>query len=436
MAVAAAAANARREVAARREREAEEREAREAESARVNDELRAEMENLTARRGADASPDGKPPVASMGDLIKGLKLQKQLEELNPLSLGEKKDPDGLDKLLADPPSTEVVGPSGWVYHDRAFFCLRPADMPRRAAIFFVEWRWFDPIILTTILCNCSSMAWESPLDPPGTPKTAFIDVLEVVYLYIFTVELLSKVLAYGLVGHTHSYLRDAWCQLDFVVVTLAWIPIIFPSFGNYSVIRSIRALRPLRALKRVPGMPQLMAAIMAAMPKLGNVVGLCGFIFLVFGIVGMELFKGALHYRCTTHPGFRETGGHPRQLLEASPFPEWSPLASAGDGGGAFLGSNGSGGGDGAGAGGAAGGRCTPRRTWRGKRSATAAAPVRSPRACLAASSRAAAATAARATGSPPTTLASLACRRRTPAARSSAGRAGAPTSTPTRTLS
>ena len=60
-------------------------------------------------------------------------------------------------------------------------------------------------------------------------------------------------------------------------------------------------------------MPVLISSIMAAMPKLGNVVALCGFIFLVFGIVGMELFKGTLHYRCAT-PGLVETPGHPRRL--------------------------------------------------------------------------------------------------------------------------
>jgi hypothetical protein len=37
---------------------------------------------------------------------------------------------------------------------------------------------------------------------------------------------------------------------------------------------------------------------------------LCGFVFLVFGIVGMELFKGVLHYRCALD-GFVETPGHP-----------------------------------------------------------------------------------------------------------------------------
>ena len=118
-------------------------------------------------------------------------------------------------------------------------------------------------------------------------------MLEWVYLYIFTFELCMKVIAYGFLFHKHSYLRDAWCQLDFVVVTLAWLPILFPSvFGNMSAVRSVRALRPLRALRRVPGMPVLVGSILQSMPALGNVGALAGFIFLVFGIVGMELIKG------------------------------------------------------------------------------------------------------------------------------------------------
>jgi hypothetical protein len=158
--------------------------------------------------------------------------------------------------------------------------------------------WGVAIILLTILANCCTMAWQSPMDPCCTPKEDFINLCEWIYLYIFTFELMVKILAYGFLLHPGAYLRDAWCQLDFVVVSLAWMPILFPSMGNYSVIRSVRALRPLRALKRVPGMPQMIAALMSAFPKLANVLALCAFIFLVFGIVGMELFKGALRSRC------------------------------------------------------------------------------------------------------------------------------------------
>ena len=66
---------------------------------------------------------------------------------------------------------------------------------------------------------------------------------ETFYLFVFTTELLIKIVAYGLFFHDDAYLRDGWCQLDFVVVSFAWLPILVPGFGNFSAIRSVRALR-------------------------------------------------------------------------------------------------------------------------------------------------------------------------------------------------
>ena len=148
---------------------------------------------------------------------------------------------GLEGLDDYPPAERILGLSGKEYGDTSLFCLKIFHQPRRSAIHLLEASWFDPLILVTIGCNMATMAWESPMDPHGTDKEAFIDACEWVYLYIFTFELLTKVLAYGFLMHEGAYLRDAWCQLDFIVVGLAWVPIIFPSFGNYSVIRSVRA---------------------------------------------------------------------------------------------------------------------------------------------------------------------------------------------------
>ena len=58
----------------------------------------------------------------------------------------------------------------------------------------VESRWFDPLILMVIMANCITMAWESPLDPPDTPKAQLISTCEQVYLAVFTFELVAKVL--------------------------------------------------------------------------------------------------------------------------------------------------------------------------------------------------------------------------------------------------
>ena len=122
----------------------------------------------------------------------------------------------------------VEAPSGKLYAGRSLWGMLPAHEPRRSAIRLIELRWFDMVILLTIGANCATMAWESPLDamlhPEGTWKSEFIDSCEKVYLGIFTFELLTKVLAYGFLWHPEAYLRDAWCQLDFVVVTLAcWL---------------------------------------------------------------------------------------------------------------------------------------------------------------------------------------------------------------------
>ena len=236
-------------------------------------------------------------IKSVADMVMSLKLS--VKAVIP----------GLEALDASPTAVAVKGKER-VYQSTSLFCLLPGHEPRRSFIKLVESKPFDPLILITILANCGTMAWESPLDPCCTDKAAFIDVCEWVYLIIFTIEMFSKIIAYGFVwcGNDTAYLTDAWCKLDITVVSLAWLPILIPSFGNYSVIRSVRALRPLRALKRVPGMPVLVSSIMAAFPKMGNVAALCGFVFLVFGIVGMELFKGAMHYRCA-FDGFEEHAG-------------------------------------------------------------------------------------------------------------------------------
>ena len=235
---------------------------------------------------------------------------------------------GLVALYADPPAKIIKGDvSGRTYGGRSFGCLRPYHLPRRLAIHALESCCFEPFILTVILANLLTMAWASPLDPPGTWKADFLERIEPIYLYIYTVELALKTIAYGLTGtpspYLHDpwcllhacahhgahlptgtpspYLKDPWCLLDALVVSVAWLPLLTPlTLANMSFVRTLRALRPLRALRSLPDMPALVESILFALPKLGNIVGLCAFTFLLFGIVGAQLFGGALHYRCAS----------------------------------------------------------------------------------------------------------------------------------------
>ena len=97
-------------------------------------------------------------------------------------------------------------------------------------------------------------------------------------------EMVAKIVAYGFVGHTHAYLRDSWCCLDFIVVVMAWVPTIIPGAGNFTGLRAVRALRPLRTLQYVPGMPVLVSTMLQAVGQLGSVISILGFVMIIFGI--------------------------------------------------------------------------------------------------------------------------------------------------------
>lgn len=45
-----------------------------------------------------------------------------------------------------------------------------------------------------------------------------------------------------------------WNFLDFVVVVLGWVEVVFSSMGNMTAIRSVRLLRPLRTITKIEKM--------------------------------------------------------------------------------------------------------------------------------------------------------------------------------------
>jgi len=49
-----------------------------------------------------------------------------------------------------------------------------------------------------------------------------IETLDLIFLVIFSIEMVLKIIAMGFVMEAHSYLRDPWNILDFSVVILGW----------------------------------------------------------------------------------------------------------------------------------------------------------------------------------------------------------------------
>ena len=86
-------------------------------------------------------------------------------------------------------------------------------------------------------------------------------------------------------------------MLDFSVVSLGWISFA-PESERFTALRTFRLLRPLRTISGNPGLRVLAQALVESIPLLVDVLALWLFVFVVFGIIGMNLWGGLFHKHC------------------------------------------------------------------------------------------------------------------------------------------
>ena len=121
-----------------------------------------------------------------------------------------------------------------------------------------------------------------------------IKITEPIFTILFTLEIIIKVIARGLIWHKHSYLRDYWNWLDFLVVVTGLIAFA-PNVGNFSILRTFRLFRPLRSLSALKSMRTLVNTLLSSVLQLGSILALAMFFFLIFAILGISLWDGLLN---------------------------------------------------------------------------------------------------------------------------------------------
>ncbi|XP_026187416.1 calcium channel, voltage-dependent, L type, alpha 1F subunit [Mastacembelus armatus] len=201
---------------------------------------------------------------------------------------------------------------------RALFCLKLNNPIRRAALSIVEWKPFDIFILLAIFANCVALGVSKPFPEDDSNSTNHdLEQVEYVFLIIFTVETFLKILAYGLVMHPSSYIRNGWNLLDFVIVIVGLFSVVLETMTNKSgeqatthhmpgkpggldvkALRAFRVLRPLRLVSGVPSLQIVLNSIMKAMVPLLHIALLVLFVIIIYAIIGLELFIGRMHRTC------------------------------------------------------------------------------------------------------------------------------------------
>ena len=184
----------------------------------------------------------------------------------------------------------------------SLFVMKGNNPFRLAMLRFSGSKPFEYGILVLIIYSSILLA----IDTPSADKDSTLgDVLQwsdLILTIVFTLELLVKVLAQGFILHRGSYMRQGWNQLDFIIVTTSILSLVFndESLQIMKTFRLMRALRPLRMISRLKGMQIVVTALIRSMPSVINVVCFGGFIFGVFGIMGVQLFGGKF-WSCNDH---------------------------------------------------------------------------------------------------------------------------------------
>ncbi|XP_056390534.1 sodium channel protein type 2 subunit alpha isoform X2 [Hyla sarda] len=201
---------------------------------------------------------------------------------------------------------------------------------RKTCYTIVEHNWFETFIIFMILLSSGALAFEDIyIEQRKTIKT-MLEYADKVFTYIFILEMLLKWVAYGFV----KYFTNAWCWLDFLIVDVSLVSLVanalgYSELGAIKSLRTLRALRPLRALSRFEGMRVVVNALIGAIPSIMNVLLVCLIFWLIFSIMGVNLFAGK-YYHCvntTTGEMFLDTEVNNKseclQLIRANQSARW-----------------------------------------------------------------------------------------------------------------
>lgn len=177
--------------------------------------------------------------------------------------------------------------------------LKPRLPIRRLLYLIIKHPVFERMMLLIIILSCVQLAATSPTLRPDSNTAKVMKAAELSFTLIFVCEALLKIMTMGFVMHPGAYLRSSANVFDFIIVLLSVLVEMSTSASQLKFMRSFRlfrALRPLRLLNRVKSMQLVVATLVHIGPDLINILVLGLFQFLIFAILGSQLFSGKFDF--------------------------------------------------------------------------------------------------------------------------------------------
>ncbi|XP_064547056.1 sodium channel protein 60E isoform X2 [Drosophila montana] len=169
---------------------------------------------------------------------------------------------------------------------KSLFLFHPWSKWRRVCVYIATNQFFDYCVMATILFNCIFLA-----------MTETVEEAEYIFLAIYSIEMVIKIIAKGFLLNKYTYLRNPWNWLDFVVITSGYATIGM-EVGNLAGLRTFRVLRALKTVSIMPGLKTIINALLHSFRQLAEVMTLTIFCLMVFALFALQVYMGELRNKC------------------------------------------------------------------------------------------------------------------------------------------
>lgn len=123
---------------------------------------------------------------------------------------------------------------------------------RKRVISTVVHPFFENFVLLCIIANSLSLSFYDYSNGKER-NNEMIELLGYFFSVIFTIEAILKIISMGFLVNKHSYLRDPWNVMDFIIVLAGLVELATigqgTSLGIFKALRTLRVLRPLKSIK-------------------------------------------------------------------------------------------------------------------------------------------------------------------------------------------
>lgn len=137
------------------------------------------------------------------------------------------------------------------------------------------------------------MATDDPINSSNNNAT-----IDNVFTGLYTIEMTTKIIAYGFFFAPHAYLKDVWNVLDFIIVSTSLLPLVITLGFSINSLRAIRVLRPLKTITKVKSLKMIVSTLFYSFSLVMDSLYILFFVMVVFGITGTQLFSGVMQNRC------------------------------------------------------------------------------------------------------------------------------------------